>query len=110
MDHLTLPEVALLLAAMAIAAPLARALGIGSVLGYLLAGIALGPNGVRHVFSTADAREFLEVAEFGIVPALRHRPRTQAEAPLGHAPGRVFSRRQNRWPRRRLSSAVRALP
>ena len=67
MNHLTLTEVAVLLAAMAIAAPLARALGIGSVLGYLLAGIALGPNGFRHVFSTADAREFLEVAEFGIV-------------------------------------------
>ncbi|MFA5949659.1 MAG: cation:proton antiporter [Hyphomicrobium sp.] len=67
MPNVTLPEVALLLAAMAIAAPLARVLGIGSVLGYLLAGIALGPNGFSNVFSTRDAREFLHFAEFGIV-------------------------------------------
>lgn len=67
MMHVTLPEIALLLAAMAIAAPLARALGIGTVLGYLIAGILLGPNGVRHVFSSAEAKEFMEFAEFGIV-------------------------------------------
>lgn len=67
MPNLTLPEIALLLAAMAIAAPLARVLGIGSVLGYLAAGMALGPNGFSNVFSSRDAREFLHVAEFGIV-------------------------------------------
>ena len=67
MPHVTLTEIALLLAAMSIAAPLARWLGIGTVLGYLLAGIALGPFGVRHVFSMSDAREILELAEFGIV-------------------------------------------
>jgi glutathione-regulated potassium-efflux system protein KefB len=67
MPHVTLAEIALLLAAMSIAAPLARWLGIGTVLGYLLAGIALGPYGVRHVFSMSDAREILELAEFGVV-------------------------------------------
>jgi glutathione-regulated potassium-efflux system protein KefB len=67
MPHLTLAEIALLLAAMAIAAPLARKLGIGTVLGYLLAGVVLGPYGVRHVFTISDAHEILELAEFGVV-------------------------------------------
>jgi glutathione-regulated potassium-efflux system protein KefB len=67
MLHVTLPEIALLLAAMAIAPPLARRFGIGTVLGYLLAGIVLGPHVLRHVFSTYDAHEILELSEFGIV-------------------------------------------
>ena len=65
--HLTLLEVATLLAAAAIAAPLAKFLRIGSVLGYLLAGIALGPFGLGRVFSVYEAKEILHVAEFGVV-------------------------------------------
>ncbi len=67
MLHVTLSEIALLLAAMAIAPPLARRLGIGTVLGYLLAGIVLGPHVLRHVFTPYDAHEILELSEFGIV-------------------------------------------
>src|SRR3990167_5991122 len=67
MPGVTLQETAVLLAAMAIAAPLARWLGIGTVLGYLVAGAALGPNGIPRVFSTSEAKEILELAEFGIV-------------------------------------------
>ena len=67
MLHVTLSEIALLLAAMAIAPPLARRLGIGTVLGYLLAGPALGPHVLRHVFTPYDAHEILELSEFGIV-------------------------------------------
>ncbi|MGE0023650.1 MAG: monovalent cation:proton antiporter-2 (CPA2) family protein [Hyphomicrobium sp.] len=67
MLHVTLSEVAILLAAMAIAPPLARRFGIGTVLGYLLAGILLGPHVLRHVFSAYDAHEILEISEFGIV-------------------------------------------
>ncbi|HEX2843026.1 monovalent cation:proton antiporter-2 (CPA2) family protein [Hyphomicrobium sp.] len=67
MPQLTLTEIALLLAAMAIAPAIARRFGIGTVLGYLLAGIVLGPYGFRHVFSSHDAHEILELAEFGIV-------------------------------------------
>jgi len=67
MPHVGLSDIAVLLAAMAIAAPLARWLGIGTVLGYLAAGVALGPNGIPRVFSTSEAREILEIAEFGIV-------------------------------------------
>jgi glutathione-regulated potassium-efflux system protein KefB len=67
MPHITLDEIAILLAAMVIAPPLARRLGIGTVLGYLLGGIVLGPYGIRGIFTTSDAREILELSEFGIV-------------------------------------------
>ncbi|WP_334146310.1 monovalent cation:proton antiporter-2 (CPA2) family protein [Hyphomicrobium sp.] len=67
MPHVTLYEVVLLLAAMAIAPPLARRFGIGTVLGYLLAGILLGPHVFRHFFTAYDAHEILELSEFGIV-------------------------------------------
>ena len=64
---LTLTELAMLLAAGAIAAPLAKMARIGTVLGYLIAGVALGPYGVGSVFSLYEAREMLHFAEFGIV-------------------------------------------
>ncbi len=64
---LTLTELAMLLAAGAIAAPLAKMARIGTVLGYLIAGVALGPYGVGSVFSIYEAREMLHFAEFGIV-------------------------------------------
>ena len=67
MPEVTLIEAAALLAALAIAAPIARALGIGSVLGYLIAGVLLGPFGVRFLFSSNEAKEILHFAEFGIV-------------------------------------------
>lgn len=67
MADVTLPIVAVLLAALAIAAPLARWLGIGTVLGYLIAGVLLGPYGLTSLFSTHEAKELLHVAEFGII-------------------------------------------
>jgi glutathione-regulated potassium-efflux system protein KefB len=67
MDGATLAIVAVLLAALAIAAPLARWLGIGTVLGYLIAGVLLGPYGVTGLFSTHAAKELLHVAEFGVI-------------------------------------------
>lgn len=67
MPEFSLLDAAVLLAALAIAAPLARALGIGSVLGYLIAGALLGPQGVQILFSTTEAREILHFAEFGVV-------------------------------------------
>ncbi|HUJ36749.1 MAG TPA: cation:proton antiporter [Hyphomicrobium sp.] len=67
MPAVTLQETAILLAALAIAAPLARWLGIGSVLGYLIAGILLGPSTVGRLFSDYEAKELLDFAEFGIV-------------------------------------------
>ena len=52
------------LGAAVLAVPLARLLGLGSIIGYLAAGIAIGPWGFRFV---TDAREMLEFAEFGVV-------------------------------------------
>lgn len=67
MPQVTLTEIVLLLAAMAVAPPIARRFGIGTVLGYLFAGILLGPHVLRHVFTPYDAHEILELSEFGIV-------------------------------------------
>jgi glutathione-regulated potassium-efflux system protein KefB len=58
-----LPVVTLLAAAV-IAAPLFKRLGLGSVLGYLAGGLAIGPFGMR-VFT--DPAAILQVAELGVV-------------------------------------------
>jgi glutathione-regulated potassium-efflux system protein KefB len=58
-----LPVVALLGAAV-VAAPLFKKLGLGSVLGYLCAGIAVGPFGLRVL---SDPASILNVAELGVV-------------------------------------------
>jgi len=52
------------LAAAVLAVPLSRALGLGSIIGYLAAGIAIGPWGLGLV--TAP-QTMLHVAEFGVV-------------------------------------------
>lgn len=65
--QVSLFEIALLLAAAAIAAPIAKWLRVGTVLGYLLAGVILGPFGVGKVFSVYEAKEILHIAEFGVV-------------------------------------------
>jgi glutathione-regulated potassium-efflux system protein KefB len=67
MNDVTLAEIATLLAALAIAAPLAKWLGMGTVLGYLAAGVLIGPFGVQRMFSVNEAKELLHFAEFGIV-------------------------------------------
>ncbi|MEO6362379.1 MAG: glutathione-regulated potassium-efflux system protein KefC [Caldimonas sp.] len=52
------------LAAAVIAVPLARFLGLGSIIGYLGAGILIGPWGLKLV---TDAADMLHFAEFGVV-------------------------------------------
>ena len=52
------------LAAAVIAVPLARLLGLGSIIGYLAAGIAIGPWGLKFV---TDPQDMLHFAEFGVV-------------------------------------------
>ena len=47
--------------------PLAKRLGLGSVIGYLLAGAAIGPYALRFVDSSGDVMHF---AEFGVVMML----------------------------------------
>jgi glutathione-regulated potassium-efflux system protein KefB len=63
----TLNNLAILLAALALAAPLARWLGIAAALGYLVAGVLLGPYGAGALFSARDAEQVLHFAEFGVV-------------------------------------------
>ena len=52
------------LAAAVIAVPLARAVGLGSIVGYLAAGIVIGPSGAGLV---SDPQAMLHFAEFGVV-------------------------------------------
>ncbi len=52
------------LAAGVIAVPLFKRLGLGSVLGYLIAGMAIGPWGLRLI---SDPDTVLQFAEFGVV-------------------------------------------
>jgi glutathione-regulated potassium-efflux system ancillary protein KefC len=52
------------LGAAVIAVPLSRAVGLGSILGYLAAGIAIGPYGFGLVSNVEDILHF---AEFGVV-------------------------------------------
>lgn len=59
-----LAQVAVFLAATVVAVPLFRKLGLGSVLGYLAAGVAIGPWGLAVV---DDIEGTLHLAEFGVV-------------------------------------------
>lgn len=62
MDHLT--EIAIYLAAALIAVPLFRRLGFGAILGYLAAGMLIGPWGLKLV---SDVETVMQVAEIGVV-------------------------------------------
>jgi monovalent cation:proton antiporter-2 (CPA2) family protein len=56
-----------LLAATAIAVPVSRRLGFGSILGYLVAGAVIGPSGLRLV---TDVGHIAEISELGVVMLL----------------------------------------
>ena len=56
-----------LLAAATIAVPLTRRFGLGSVLGYLLAGVAIGPSGLGLV---SDVGQIADIASLGVVMLL----------------------------------------
>ena len=62
--HGFLQQALVYLAAGVIAVPVFKRLGLGSVLGYLVAGVAIGPWGLRLI---ADPQTVLEFAEFGVV-------------------------------------------
>ena len=63
-----LPTAFVFLMAAVIAVPIASRLGLGSVLGYLLAGVAIGPFGFG--FLAQGAEDVLHFAEFGVVMML----------------------------------------
>ena len=55
------------LASAAIAVPIAKKLGLGSVLGYLVAGIVIGPYGISLI---QDLEDIMHFTEFGVVMML----------------------------------------
>ena len=66
MEHLPgwLSASLIFLAAAVAAVPLSKALGLGAIIGYLAAGIVIGPWGVGWV---SDVQTILHFAEFGVV-------------------------------------------
>ena len=59
-----LTDTLIYLGAAVVCVPLAKRFGLGSVLGYLIAGVAIGPWGLRLV---GDPQSTLRFAEFGVV-------------------------------------------
>ncbi|HEY6880004.1 MAG TPA: monovalent cation:proton antiporter-2 (CPA2) family protein [Polyangiales bacterium] len=57
-------EALVLLGAAVVAVPVFRKLGLGSILGYLVAGLAIGPFGLRLY---GDAQGAMRIAELGVV-------------------------------------------
>src|SRR3954467_11257277 len=59
-----LAQALIYLAAAVIAVPISKRLGLGSVLGFLLAGVAIGPWGLNLI---GNVESILHFAEFGVV-------------------------------------------
>ncbi|SDC95425.1 monovalent cation:proton antiporter-2 (CPA2) family protein [Belnapia rosea] len=62
-----LETLVILLGATAIAVHISRRLGFGSILGYLVAGVAIGPDGFRLI---SDVEQIAHVSELGVVMLL----------------------------------------
>ncbi len=67
MDHSLLFNIFIYLFAGIVSVPLAKRLGLGSVLGYLIAGIIIGPFALSLV---SNQKDVMHVAEFGVVMML----------------------------------------
>lgn len=65
--ELFLLQLFIFLAAAAVAVPLAKKFGLGSVLGYLIAGIVIGPFGLSLI---GDIEQVMHFTEFGVVMML----------------------------------------
>ncbi|MDN3562741.1 cation:proton antiporter, partial [Vreelandella neptunia] len=66
-QHSLLANTVVYLAAAVIAVPIAKRLRLGSVLGYLIAGIIVGPWGLQLI---TDVEAILHFSEFGVVMLL----------------------------------------
>ena len=64
MDNSLLTSLLIYLSAAVLAVPISKALGLGAIIGYLAAGIAIGPWGLRLV---TDVQSILHLSEFGVV-------------------------------------------
>jgi glutathione-regulated potassium-efflux system protein KefB len=82
-----LVKVVTLLGAAVVAVPIFRRLGLGSVLGYLAAGLAIGPFGLG-LFS--DPQAILHVAELGVVMFLFVIGLEMRPSHLWHLRGEIF--------------------
>jgi glutathione-regulated potassium-efflux system ancillary protein KefC len=58
------------LTAAVVSVPIAKRLGLGSVLGYLAAGVAIGPFALNLVGDAGKSGGLMHVAEFGVVVML----------------------------------------
>ena len=67
MEASPLLAIFVLLAATVVFVPLARVAGLGTILGYLAAGVLVGPYGLKLV---SDSQAVRDVSEFGIVMML----------------------------------------
>ena len=63
--HAVLLQMTIYLAAAVIAVPVSQRLGFGSVLGYLAAGVAIGP--ILHLVAEQESEGVRHYAEFGVV-------------------------------------------
>ncbi|KAA3628760.1 MAG: hypothetical protein DWQ09_06930 [Proteobacteria bacterium] len=63
-DHTTLIDVLILLATAVVAVPLSQRLGLGTVLGYLVGGVVIGPWGLGLIDGVEEIRH---IGEFGVV-------------------------------------------
>ncbi|WP_041948715.1 monovalent cation:proton antiporter-2 (CPA2) family protein [Turneriella parva] len=63
-SHSVLSNMLLFMAAAVVAVPLATRLGLGSILGYLIAGAVIGPSGLKLIWNVSD---ILTLSEFGVV-------------------------------------------
>ncbi|GIZ50449.1 glutathione-regulated potassium-efflux system protein KefC [Noviherbaspirillum aridicola] len=64
MDNTLLTNALIYLAAAVIAVPVAKRLGLGAILGYLIGGILIGPWGLGLI---QDVDDVLHISEFGVV-------------------------------------------
>src|SRR3954462_3521277 len=64
MEQNLLSNALIYLAAAVVSVPIAKRLGLGAVLGYLMAGIVIGPWGLRLISGVEDILHF---SEFGVV-------------------------------------------
>ena len=65
MSHLVLEQAIIYLAAGVVFVPIAKRLGLGSVLGYLIAGMVIGPAALGLIGE--EGKGVMHVAEFGVV-------------------------------------------
>lgn len=73
MEGLSLIQLFVFLLAAIVCVPIAKRLGLGSVLGYLIAGILIGPFALGPfigIWSGDDAKDIMHSAEFGVVMML----------------------------------------